>query len=356
MHVNNILLVWDRIGDYHLARYVNLSNLNPTKKIYLASLSANDQLYLWNINTDNYPIILLSDCILPKKCYFKTIKNFIRNLRINKIDFVCLAGYGRMEYIILIIISKILNKRVLIFAESWYQRAMVFDKLKHLFLILFCDYFLVSGLKSYNLFVNRFLITKTQVQIGYSAVDNNHFYNNLNIKSQSDILLCVARYSKEKELDFLIESFIESKLCTYYKLEIIGDGPLKNYLINKYRFDNIIFIPWQDYDKLPIYYSMAKFFILASSFEPWGLVVNEAMSAGLPIIASDACGCVPDLVDESNGFIFAAGNKSELIKTLNCMIDIPDNIFVKMGEHSQEKVNQFSLDNWSEKLMNFIEL
>ncbi len=62
---------------------------------------------------------------------------------------------------------------------------------------------------------------------------------------------------------------------------------------------------YKQYDELPAYYGLASAFVMPSLSETWGLVVNEAMAAGLPVIVSDRCGCAPDLVREGrNGLLF----------------------------------------------------
>jgi glycosyltransferase involved in cell wall biosynthesis len=62
---------------------------------------------------------------------------------------------------------------------------------------------------------------------------------------------------------------------------------------------------FRQYDELPRYYGAAGAFVLASTTEQWGLVVNEAMAAGLPVLVSERCGCAPDLVEPGrNGYTF----------------------------------------------------
>ena len=68
---------------------------------------------------------------------------------------------------------------------------------------------------------------------------------------------------------------------------------------------------FKPYDQLPIYYALAKAFVHASTTEQWGLVVNEAIASGLPVIVSERCGCAPELVQD-NGFTFDPTDEHEL--------------------------------------------
>jgi glycosyltransferase involved in cell wall biosynthesis len=81
---------------------------------------------------------------------------------------------------------------------------------------------------------------------------------------------------------------------------------------------------FKQYPDLRAYYGLASAFVHASTTEPWGLVVNEAMASGLPVLVSNRCGCAPDLVrDGVNGFTFDPGNVEQLahlmlkVSTLN---------------------------------------
>ena len=62
---------------------------------------------------------------------------------------------------------------------------------------------------------------------------------------------------------------------------------------------------FKQYHDLPAYYGLAGAFVHTSTVEQWGLVVNEAMAAGLPVLVSRNCGCAADLVQDGvNGFAF----------------------------------------------------
>ena len=77
-------------------------------------------------------------------------------------------------------------------------------------------------------------------------------------------------------------------------------------------------------EALPHFFSQADVFVLPSRYDGWGVVVNQALGAGLPIITSDQVGAAHDLVRENeNGFRFPAGNTSALGETMSRFINTP---------------------------------
>jgi len=92
-----------------------------------------------------------------------------------------------------------------------------------------------------------------------------------------------------------------------------------------FRIPPCIFMPgFKQYSELPEYYARASAFVHASTTEQWGLVVNEAMASGLPVLVSNRCGCARDLVQEGvNGFTFDPANVSQLAELMSRMANLP---------------------------------
>jgi glycosyltransferase involved in cell wall biosynthesis len=159
---------------------------------------------------------------------------------------------------------------------------------------------------------------------GYDAVDNEHFARGAAAARQrkqdlrsalalpTKYFLACSRFSRKKNLIGLLEAYaIYRRLhgSEAWSLVIVGDGEARAELTascDRLGLVGHVLLPGaKRYDELPIYYGLAGAFIHASTTEQWGLVVNEAMASGLPVLVSDRCGCAVDLVEEGrNGYLF----------------------------------------------------
>lgn len=111
----------------------------------------------------------------------------------------------------------------------------------------------------------------------------------------------VGRLSEEKNLRFLIKFFNRQPSLN---LNIVGYGYQENEL-KEMACDNIRFLGTIDNKDLPAVYQNNDVFILPSKNEPWGLVVEEALNNGLPVLLSDRVGCAEEiLVEGCNGYSF----------------------------------------------------
>lgn len=146
--------------------------------------------------------------------------------------------------------------------------------------------------------------------------------------------LFVGRLSKVKNLALLINIFNE---LPEHQLTIIGDGPEKQNLTSVAN-NNIKFIEPIENAKLQHEFNIHDVFILPSISEPWGLVVEEALYFGLPVIVSDRCGA-SELIDNGvNGFIIPYTDKT-YIKEVIMKIDA--DIYAEL----LKDVKKFSINN-----------
>lgn len=350
----NILLIWDRAGDYHLARFQALKKMYPEGGVFLADLGSSDGIYGWkNDLNEQAGFFTLSNKPVEKRDFwgrFSRFRKLTKNLDIRTIG---LAGYGRMEYLIFLVWCWLRGIKVVLFAESWYGHSGFINALKGFFLGFTCHGFLVSGKRARHHFEFRLGLPTENIKIGYSVVDNHHFEQITDVEREK-ILLCVARFAPEKNLEILISAFQKSVLSKTWKLILVGGGPLKDSLQKKIGGSTSISLHnWLSYEALPLIYAQASFFILPSRFEPWGLVVNEAMAAGLPVAVSESSGCAPDLVDLENGFTFDETDEGNLIAVLDAIAATTESERKKMGQRGRKKIDFFSPENWAR---NFIQL
>ncbi len=130
--------------------------------------------------------------------------------------------------------------------------------------------------------------------------------------------LYVGRLSPEKSLDVLLVAFAQvlSDLPAA-RLVLVGGGPQANALkalaAELHLGDAVIFAGSMGQESLAEEYARATSLVLPSRSEPWGLVVNEALHYGCPLIVSDHCGCVPELViDGKSGYVFKTDSAEDL--------------------------------------------
>lgn len=150
-------------------------------------------------------------------------------------------------------------------------------------------------------------------------------------------IVYVGRLSPEKGLDTLFAAFARFRLaCPPARLVIIGGGPLRQSLeqqaLDLGLGDAIEFTGSMGQEALAEQYLKATCLVLPSRSEPWGLVVNEALHYGCPVVVSDHCGCVPELViDGVTGYRFETGNPDDLKDKLQQVVDVLGNVEVTAG-------------------------
>lgn len=163
----------------------------------------------------------------------------------------------------------------------------------------------------------------------------------------------VGRLIPPKNLKMLIEAFAALQ-SSDWGLVLLGEGEQKaelQALVKAQNVQNVFFasgVPWYEVAE---YLALADVLVLPSDSEPWGLVVNEAMICGLPVLVSQNCGCVEDLVQEGrNGFTFSPTNCEELVEKMRFFIQNPSHLS-SMGSVSHQIVKAFDAERVAHEML-----
>lgn len=171
----------------------------------------------------------------------------------------------------------------------------------------------------------------------------------LGIDSNKKIVLGVGQFIPRKRFEDLI---IAVKNCkTDCDLYILGGKATKEYLELVGDNKNIHFLDFVAPEDVDKYYLMADLFVLSSQTDVWGLVLNEAMANGLPVISSDNCIAGLSMID-GNGIIYKTGDIDELIKAIDyCLIDENN---LKMSLKSLEIIKDYCIESMVDKQLPII--
>jgi glycosyltransferase involved in cell wall biosynthesis len=168
----------------------------------------------------------------------------------------------------------------------------------------------------------------------------------LGVADVDPIVLYAAKLQARKHPDDLLRAARRLlKRGIRFHVVMVGSGEMAAELVDlagRLGLDNIRFNGFANQNNIPQIYGASDVFVLPSENEPWGLAVNEAMCAGLPIVASAEIGCAADLVRAGvNGQTFAAGDVEALASALHPIL-ADGETRRRMGEASREIISRWS--------------
>lgn len=179
--------------------------------------------------------------------------------------------------------------------------------------------------------------------------------NKFNLPRELPVILFSGKLTDVKKPMDLLMTFEMVSKDIKSTLVYLGDGPLRkrleDYALSK-KIKNVYFMGFKNQTELPEFYALADVFVLPSKFEPWGLVVNEAMCFGLPIIVSNKVGASGDLVKNNvNGFIYTLSDVNALAKHLEfLLVNLARR--EEMGMKSKEIISKWTYKEGVKGLLN----
>jgi glycosyltransferase involved in cell wall biosynthesis len=291
----------------------------------------------------------------------------VAELRQNRYDALVVSGHTYFSYLLGVFAAKAIGISVwmrsethLLLRRSGFKRALRQPTMRFFYRVL-CDRCLPIGTRNREFYLAHGVNPQRLFDVPY-AVDNAYFTQTtasfkarwcetrleLGLPVDKPLILYASKLTPRKRPHDLLAAFrtlLErgAQAC----LVFVGSGELEPSLkqyVDRYRLADVHFAGFRNQTELPKFYAVADVFVLPSEDEPWGLVINEAMCAGLPVVASEEIGAVPDLVkDGCNGFRFQAGDVEQLAVHLQHLVT-DEGMRRSMGEKSLEIVRAWDLE------------
>jgi glycosyltransferase involved in cell wall biosynthesis len=214
----------------------------------------------------------------------------------------------------------------------------------------------VSGARAAR-YAERLGISPERIAFDYDVVDNGFFEIGVDrlrgsvkpgdLNLPNEYFLFVGRLAPEKNIETLLRALsLYRAQGGAWSLAIVGRGPLEGELKREIRRlglnDKVAILGSRDAEELLPFYAFARCLVLPSISDPWGLVVNEAMASGLPVVVSNRCGCVEDLVKpEVNGFIIDPRDETGLADSLLRIEQMTEQSRRAMGVRSKAIIERY---------------
>jgi len=363
-----------------LLRYLSHSDEIDLEVLFLSDFSLHEHYeqafnhtFKWDVElTDGYTWEVLPRLFLgPSKPLrpWWPVNGLRRRLREGRFDAVWVHGWGHIGLRQAVREAAALGLPVLLRGESrpdLQPRRTARRKLRDAFcrrLFQRIAGFLCIGTRNRD-FYNQFGVDDDRLFSMPYAVDNALFQErcaearpqrealrrSLGLVPGRPVILFAAKFTTVKAPEELLSAFahIHNRFpddSAPYLL-FVGAGPLGKTLEERAQpFGAAVrFLGFRNQSELPALYDLCDIFALPSRFEPWGLVVNEAMNAGRPVIVSDRVGAAPDLiVDGVNGFVYPSGDVNALASRLHQILE-SSALRAKMGAGSLERITSWNFE------------
>jgi glycosyltransferase involved in cell wall biosynthesis len=370
-----VAVLFERLGPYHHAR---LNAAGRLMQVFGLEACAMDDTYAWEKveGAASFTRLTLTERYVPGHSLKKELcRQTWKALNESGPQAVAVPGWSSPEALSALLWCLQTRTPAIMMSESteWDEHRSSWKEWMKRRLVGLCSAALVGGTAQKDYLV-KLGMPAERVFLGYDAVDNRFFENKVaeirNQKSEirtkhglpENFFLASARFVEKKNLPRLLQAYSRyrevasnSELRTSnsepWRLVLLGDGPLRSAILDlrsSLGLDDCVLLPgFKQYDELPVYCALASAFVHASTTEQWGLVVNEALASGLPVLVSNCCGCAGDLVkDGVNGFTFDPHNVEQLARLMLEIWKLEAGRW-KMGEAGREIISHWGPERFA---------
>lgn len=365
---DRLVLLVQRLGPYHVARLRGLAELHGN--VAVVEVCAMDDVYAWDRvasppNVARRTLFEDAASARPSGGLWQRLRDALDALSPGTLFYpgwsdpaaLCMLRYGRQRGIPGVMMS---DSTAFDRHRSWVR-----ERIKER-VVAMADAMLVAGTRHVE-YCEQLGMPRARICTGYDVVDNEHFSRGADLaRGQASELrgrfglperyfLACGRFVEKKNWLRLLEAFADYRDragSNAWSLVIVGDGPLaptmRALCDRRGIAEQVKLLGFWQYEQLPVVYGLASALVHASTVDQWGLVVNEALAAGVPVLVSDRCGCAPDLVRAGvNGWTFDPYDVGRLSELLTKVGSLDDQERTKLGTSGRKLIADWSIERFA---------
>lgn len=368
----HIAIIWQRFLPYHIARIrrLRVRCIEMGCKLSAVEVASQDDSYGFKNHPDQNNEWI---CCFPKTSYHEHNANEIHNKVLSVInglqpDIVFAPATPFPEGMAAVSYKVNSNKRMIMMDDAWEytdRRKSVIKFIKRNIHKNIDGAFIPAP--SHQHYYNDMGFPEERIVFGVDVVDNDYYSDKsetIRLNSQAirsslqlpeNYFLFVGRFLPRKGIETLLEAYrkyLRHTSGTLWQMVLVGAGPHMKDIRTTSDQEHIMYAGARFGDELCSYYALAGILIVPSESDPWGLVVNEGMASGLPVIVSKGCGASKTLVKEGeNGWTFGPGYSDALADLMVRFSTLPEDVRKRMGQKSQDIISSWSLDRFADGVL-----
>ncbi len=363
-----VVAIWQRFGAYHLARLRGAAEvLGSGWRVVGVEVAEQDE-YRWSLAADPR---VSRVTLFPGRNYVELSPKIIRQAVTAALDrlqpsAVCINGWAVPEAVAALRWCRSNRRRAILMSETFDSSNNPLKLCIKRWRVRQFDAAIVGG-RVHAGYLETLGFPRDKVELGYDVVDNQHFSApgpsaaSASHVSNRRYFLANTRFLERKGIDALLRAYARYRAleaqrpgsAAPWHLVVSGSGTMerswKALADDLGVADTVCWPGFLQYHELPSLYGSAGVFVHPAHREPWGLVVNEAAAAGLPLIVGRRVGAACELVrDGENGFLINPNDVSALANLLDRVTQMTDAQRAAMGAISQRLVSQFGPDRFGQ--------
>lgn len=371
----HLAVIFENIGGYHAARLRGAQQaLAPHGgRLTAVQITHTQSEHPWgDLDAQPFPIVTLRDAARRKSKPAATLAELLDELRP---DALAIPGWGFDYSRAALRWCRRHRAAAILMSESKWDdepRAAWKEFLKsHWYVRKF--HAALVGAEAHRDYLVKLGLPRTRIFTGYDVVDNEHFAKaaaaaralpeaarkRQPLIPRAPFFLAVTRFLPRKNVSLLLDAYARYRILAQgepWHLALCGNGAEKTDLCAQASERGLAaFVHWPgfvSYREIGDWYGLAGAFVHPARHEQWGLVVNEAMAAGLPVLVSNRCGCYPELAAPA-GFGFDPGDAAELARLMEKIAN-PSTDRNALGQSAAHQVRNFAPENFGDGIWDAI--